>query len=240
MPRSWAWLLHPVRDFDLRYACKSGRQDGRVGGGIRVITYRLDHSECDLYVPTHVRGRSVQGAPGEPYRHHAGPAPATVADCVQLWCVLRRCSRFWYSGRCDGGGADRPRFPAARSVWIIADGQYCAGGLWRHRDSPHCITGSDGIEPVAAERTDGTYPAIFLGSGAVLADMGFCRLLGNGRSLAGGAGGRSIFRHTTVFGFEFSRTVARRCGCGGRFHGRAYSFSLEVESQAHLGFRARG
>ena len=102
------------------------------------------------------------------------------------------------------------------------------------------LQGVDWIGSSAVERASGTYPAVLLGSGAVLAGVGICRLCRNDRSLAGRFSGRRIFRHPTISHFELPWAVAGGRGRGRGFHGGFNWISVEVASQAHLGLRARG
>src|ERR1022692_2777588 len=113
------------------------------------------------------------------------------------------------AGITNGRHPHRPRLLAARRVGAFADRQHRAGCLWRARYADHRPAERHGPGPEYAVG-DGRAPAaILFDTGAVLADLGVCRLQAHARNLAGDPGHGGGVRRPAIPDVQLSRTDAR-------------------------------
>ncbi len=218
----------------LSHAGAHGRCDGGIRYGVWVVPHRLDRAERHLHVSADGGFRTLRRVAAQPDRYHAGPPPATAADCLQLRGFLRRRCRIRYAGCGDRGVADRPRLPSATGFGPVAHRQHRAGCLRRLGNAHHRARQGDGIQRVHTGSDGGTHIAVLLSHRTVLADLGLCRIRRHDGNLAGDSGRGRLIRGHPVCGFQLSRSVSggrgRRRGVDGVPHRLPHDLAPQANS----------
>ena len=96
------------------------------------------------------------------------------------------------------------------------------------------LAGVTGFSEITLGAMAGRILAVVLCAGAVLVDLGVCRILRDDRDLACRSRGRSFVRHFAVLHFQPSRTVAGGCDLGSGFDDLPDRIPDGLASQAGL------
>src|SRR6516165_3320317 len=107
----------------------------------------------------------------------------------------------------------------ARRLRIVVDRQYRARRLWCAGHADHRARGGDRPRPLRPQRDGRPATSVLFTYRAVLVDLGLRWLARHARDLAGHPRGRRQLCHSAISDLKFSRALARRRSCVGRFDG---------------------